>query len=201
MARSNAACVVSVPVAVLVLVGAVAAQKLEVKTHQDPKADFTSLRTYAWLPPAPGVKAVAPDAVSNPTLTQEALGPHIVAAVNRELTARGLTESDRETADVHMVYFAALTVGFDQSYLGEHYGYITGWPSPIPPGLAPSTSFTVYEKGTVLVDMVHRASKRGIWRGSVVTRIDQERTLEQRIKRINEAARRMFERFPIRPRK
>jgi hypothetical protein len=49
--------------------------------------------------------------------------------------------------------------------------------------------------------MVQRAAKRGIWRGSVVTRIDQERTLEQRIKRINEAAERMFERFPIRPKK
>jgi hypothetical protein len=100
-----------------------------------------------------------------------------------------------------MVYFAALTVGFNQSYLGEHYGYITGWPSPIPPGLAPSTSLTIYEKGTVLADMVQRAAKRGIWRGSVVTRVDQERTLEQRIKRINEAAERMFERFPIRPKK
>jgi hypothetical protein len=144
---------------------------------------------------------VAPDVVTNPTLTQEALGPHIVAAVDRQLAARGLTQADRDQADVHMVYFAALTVGFNQSYLGEHYGYITGWPSPIPPGLAPSTSLTIYEKGTVLVDMVQRAAKRGIWRGSVVTRIDQERTLEQRIKRINEAAERMFERFPIRPKK
>lgn len=201
MTRPDRALAAWIAVALLGLAGTVAAQKLEIKTHQDPKADFSTIRTYAWLPPAPGVKAVAPDAVSNPTLTQEALGPHIVAAVNRELTARGLTETDLETADVHMVYFAALTVGFNQSYLGEHYGYITGWPSPIPPGLAPSTSMTVYEKGTVLVDMVQRLAKRGIWRGSVVTRIDQERTLEQRIKRINEAAQRMFERFPIRPKR
>jgi hypothetical protein len=174
------------------------AQKLEVKTHEDPKADFAAIRTYAWLPPAPAIRAVAPDAVSNPTLTQEALGPHIVAAVDRQLAARGLTQTNADAADVHMVYFAALSVGFNQSYLGEHYGYITGWGSPIPPGLAPSTSLTVYEKGTVLVDMVQRVSKRGIWRGSVVTRIDQDKTLEQRIGRINEAAERMFERFPVR---
>ncbi|HXW07183.1 MAG TPA: DUF4136 domain-containing protein [Vicinamibacterales bacterium] len=181
--------------------GPAVAQKLEVKSHVDPKADFSAIRTYAWLPPAPAVRAVAPDAVSNPTLTQEALGPHIVAAVDKELARRGLTAGDRESADVHMVYFAALTVGFNQSYLGEHYGYITGWPSPIPPGLAPSTAMTVHEKGTVLVDMVQRAAKRGIWRGSVVTRIDQEKTLQQRIARIGEAVERMFERFPIRPRK
>ncbi|HSC27734.1 MAG TPA: DUF4136 domain-containing protein [Vicinamibacterales bacterium] len=191
----------SVAVGAIALAGTVAAQKMEVKTHQDPKADFAAVRTYAWLPPAPPIKTVAPDAVTNPTLTQEALGPHIVEAVSRQLAERGLVESDRDTADVHMAYFAALTVGFDQSYLGQYYGYVTGWPSPIPPGLAPSTSSTIYEKGTVLIDMIHRATNRGIWRGSAVTRVDQEKTLEQRIKRINQAAERMFERFPVRRKK
>jgi hypothetical protein len=181
----------------LLLVAAPGAQKLEVKTHQDPKADFSTIRTYAWLPPVPIVRNVAPDAVSNPTLSQEAIGPHIVAAVDRQLAARGLTQADRDSADVHVVYFAALTVGFNDSYLGEHYGYITGWPSPIPPGFAPSTSMNVYEKGTIVVDVVHRASKRGIWRGSVVTQVPQERTLEKRIERINEASERMFQRFPV----
>jgi hypothetical protein len=183
--------------AALLFVAAPGAQKLEVKTHQDPKADFSTIRTYAWLPPVPIVRNVAPDAVSNPTLSQEAIGPHIVAAVDRQLAARGLTQADRDSADVHVVYFAALTVGFNDSYLGEHYGYITGWPSPIPPGFAPSTSMTIYEKGTIVVDVVQRAAKRGIWRGSVVTQVPQERTLEKRIERINEAAERMFQKFPV----
>ena len=186
--------------AVAALAGAAAAQKLEVKTHQDEKADFAAIRTYAWLPPAPVVKNV-PDEYSNPTLSQEALGPPIMAAVDRELAARGLVQGDAETADVHVVYFAALTTGFAQSYLGEHYGYITGWGSPIPNGLAPSTSMTAVEKGTVLVDIVHRASKRAIWRGTVVTRVDQELTLEKRVQRINEATARMFQRFPVKPKK
>jgi hypothetical protein len=182
--------------AVMVLAGAAAAQKMEVKTHQDEKADFAAIRTYAWLPPAKAIQNV-PEEYSNPTLSQEALGPSIVAAVDRELTARGLVQADRETADVHVVYFAALTTGFSQSFLGEHYGYITGWGSPIPQGLAPSTSLTAVEKGTVLVDIVHRASKRAIWRGTAVTRIDQELTLEKRVQRINEATARMFQRFPV----
>ena len=185
----------------LALLVSVEAQKLEVKTNQDPKADFTAIKTYAWLPPAPIVKNVAPDALSNPTLSQEALGPHIVAAVDRQLAARGLTQTDRDSADVHVVYFAALTVGFHQTYLGEYYGYVTGWASPIAPGYTPSTSSTVFEKGTVIVDMVDRASNRAIWRGSVVTRIHQEHTLQKRIERINDGAARLFQRFPIRPTK
>jgi Domain of unknown function (DUF4136) len=177
------------------------AQKLEIKTQKDPKADFSAIRTYAWLPPAPIVKNVAPDAVSNPTLSQEALGPAIVAAVDRELAVRGLVLAPSDEADVHVAYFAALTVGFSQSYLGEYYGYVTGWASPIPQGLAPSTSMTVYEKGTVLVDVVHRATNRAIWRGTVVTRIHQEHTLEKRVERINDGAARLFRNFPIPPKK
>lgn len=186
---------------VLVLAGALGAQKLEVKAQRDPDADFTAIKTYAWLPAPPVVTNVAPDAVSNPTLTGEALGPHIVAAVDRQLTIRGLTKVDRDTADVHVAYFAALTAGVSQSFLGEHYGYITGWGPPIAPGLAPTTSAMVHEKGTVLIDIVQRATKRGIWHGSMVTRVNQEHTLEKRIARINEGTQRLFERFPVRPRK
>ena len=200
MARINRTRVLTAALTVA-LAGGAAAQKLDVKTHRDPKANFSQIRTYAWLPPPPMVRNVAPDAVSNPTLSDEALAPHITAAVDRQLAARGLTKTSADTADVHVVYFAALSVGFNQSYLGEHYGYITGWAMPIAPGYAPSTSVAVYEKGTVLVDLVDRALKRAIWRGSVVTRISQEHTLEKRIERINEGAARMFEKFPLKPKK
>jgi hypothetical protein len=172
--------------AFLALGGIVVAQKLEVKTNHDPDADFSAIKTYAWLPPAPVIKNTS-DAVSNPTLSQEALGPSIVAAVDKQLAARGLVPADR--------------VGFNQTYLGEYYGYVTGWGSPIAPGLAPSTSMTVYEKGAVVIDIVQRASKRAIWRGSVVTRVHQERTLDERIARINDGVERIFKRFPIQPKK
>lgn len=176
------------------------AQKLEIKTNQDPKANFAALKTYAWLPPAPLVKNVAPGGLTNPTLSEEALGPHIVAAIDRELTARGWTKvAEVNQADVKIAYFAALTTGFNNTYLGEYYGYVTGWANPIAPGYTPSTSMSVYEKGTVVVDIVQRAENRAIWRASVQTRINQEHTLQQRIERINQAAGRMFEKFPVKP--
>lgn len=186
--------------AVLLVATPAAGQKLKIETHKDPAADFSAIKTYAWLPPAPLVNN-APDGLTNPTLSQEVLGPHIVEAVDRQLARRGLTQVDQSTADVLVVYFAAMTVGFQKSYVGEYYGYITGWGSPIPSGLAPSTSSDIYEQGTVVVDLVQRASNRAIWRGSVVTRVHQERKLEERIARINDGTVRMFERFPIPPRK
>jgi len=183
----------------VVLVAVAVGQKVEIKTNQAPNTDFKVFKTYAWLPPVPVVRNVAPDAVTNPTLSEEALMPALVAAVDRELAARGLTKAAPESADVHVAYFAALSVGFNQSYLGEHYGYITGWASPIPIGLAPTTNVTVYEKGTVLVDIVDRAANKAIWRGTALTRIAQEHSVEKRIERINEAAKKMFEKYPVKP--
>lgn len=185
--------------ATLISAATAGAQKIEVKTNQDPKADFTRIKTYGWLPPVPAVKNVAPGSLTNPTLSEEALAPHIVAAVDRNLAARGWTKTDAGTADVQVAYFAALTVGFNNTYLGEYYGYVTGWANPIAPGYTPSTSASVYEKGTVIVDIVERADKRAIWRGSLMTKINQEHTLNQRIARINEGADRMFQKFPIKP--
>ena len=186
--------------ATLIFGTAVLAQKLEIETHRDEKADFSTLKTYAWLPPAPAVKNTS-DALSNPNLSQEVLGPHIVKAVDTQLARRGFTQVDKDSADVLVAYFAALTVGFSRTYLGEYYGYVTGWGSPIPPGLAPTTSATIYEQGAVVVDVVHRASNRGIWRGIARTRVHQDRKLETRIERINEATERMFQKFPVRPTK
>jgi Domain of unknown function (DUF4136) len=186
-------------VIVVAFSGHAAGQKLDIKTKKDPSADFSSVRTYAWLPPAPLLRNVAPDAASNPTLSQEALGPPIMAAVDRELAARGLVRVPADVADVHIAYFAALNTGFNETYLGEYYGYITGWGSPIPAGVAPTTSMTIYEKGTVLIDVVNRATSRAMWRGTVVTRIQHEHTLEKRVQRINDGAKRLFREFPIPP--
>ena len=202
MTRTQRNRVLSVTALTLLAVAAVGgAQKLEVKSERDPEANFTAIRTYAWLPPAPMIKNVAPDAVSNPNLTDEVLGPHLVAAFDKQLAARGLSKVERDAADIHVVYLAALTAGVSQSFLGEHYGYITGWGAPMAPTLAPATSSMVHQKGTVVVDVVQRASNRAIWRGSVVTRINQESTLDKRIARINEAAERIFQKFPIKAKK
>jgi hypothetical protein len=178
-------------------VSASGAQKLDVDTHSDPKADFTKIKTYAWLPPIPPIPDRPADAVSDPTLSQEVLRPHLVAAVDRQLAARGLTQTEKDKADVHIASYAMLTSNVSQTYLGEYYGYVTGWGSPIAPGLAPSTSSTIYQKGTVVVDVVNPAAKRAIWQAVIRARIDQERTLKQRVERINKAVDKMFEKFPV----
>ena len=67
------------------------------------------------------------------------------------------------------------------------------------PGLAPTSSLTVIETGTIIVDIVQRDPRKAIWRGTMKTRVNQENTEEKRVARINEATERVFRDFPVRP--
>jgi len=171
-----------------------AAQKLEVQTHRDQRADFSAIRTYGWLPTPPATSDVAPGALDNPNLSAKVLDPHIVAAIDRELAARGLKQVDQAESDVRVVYYAAMHVGVESDVLGSYYRYTTGWALP---AVSPSTaSMTIYQRGSVIVDVVNRTDT-AIWRGSVATRVNHENTLDKRIARINEAIAKIFERFPL----
>lgn len=172
----------------------VTAQKLDVESNRDQRADFAAIRTYTWLPTPPATSDVAPDAVQDPELSQTVIGPHIVAAIDRELAGRGLKQIDQGEPDVRVVYYAALHVGMDTHVLGSYYQYTTGWTLPGVP--ASTTSLAVYERGSVIVDVVDRR-KIAIWRGSVATRVNHENSRDKRIARINEAIARVFKTFPV----
>jgi Domain of unknown function (DUF4136) len=180
----------------LVAAGA-AAQKLKIETHRDEQANFAALKTYIWLPSPPSPKLVAPDAKGDPTLTQEVMGPHIIAAVDRELAARGLTKVESGDADIRVVYYANLSMNMDAAQLGSYYQYTTGWGTLV--GTYATTSTEVYERGSIVVDVVSPGSNKAIWRGSVASRINRENNLEKRIARVNEGIASMFAKFPVPP--
>ena len=179
--------------------GLATAQKLDIDAEVDRTADFSALTTYAWLKSPPATSAVAPGAVTDPGLSQNLLEPHIVAAVDRELASRGLRKVVGGEPQASVVYYAALDAGLDTAVLGSYYQYVTGWASPIPASGAAVISSKVYERGSIVVDLIAAQSNKAIWRGSASTRVNHENTPEKRVARINEAIRRMFERFPKRP--
>ncbi|HUK34387.1 MAG TPA: DUF4136 domain-containing protein, partial [Vicinamibacterales bacterium] len=66
--------------------------KYRVQATMDPQADFSKITTYSWLP-------------SHIVADQEADG-FIVAAIDRELQAAGLTLTDSDSSDVVVTYAA-----------------------------------------------------------------------------------------------
>jgi hypothetical protein len=180
-----------------VLAVSATAQKVQVEADRDERTDFAAIRTYSWLPSPPLKTETSPDGVSDPTISHEVLRPHIVSAIDRELTSRGLKKVDRGTSDVNVVYYAALSVGVTAQQLGSYYQYTTGWAMPLGP--MPTSSVQVFERGSIIVDVVSRRGNKAVWRGSVASNLNRENTLEKRIARIEDAIPRVFERYPVRP--
>jgi uncharacterized protein DUF4136 len=195
--RSPCSCPVLASIAVAMAVVGLDAAGIKVETEHDRKADFASLRSYAWLPTPPYVSQVAPDA-RDPRLAEEALDEPIRAAVDRVLAGKGFAASaDAAGPDFHVVYYAAFGIGMNASVLGEHYGYLTGWGSPLL-GTTATTSLRVLEEGTLVVDILRRDRTAAIWRGTATGAVDRSRTRKQRLNTIETAVRKMFAKFPSR---
>jgi hypothetical protein len=177
------------------MVVTLAAADIKVKTEYDREADFASLRTYTWLPTPSYTTTMAPHAPDE-RFERERLDEPIRAAVDRVLIAKHLPASEPGSSpDFYIVYYAAMGVGMNTSVLGEHYAYLTGWGSPLP-GTTATQSFRVIEEGTIVVDILRGDRTVAIWRGQATGAVDRTRTVEQRLRTIEEAARKLFAKFP-----
>jgi hypothetical protein len=53
-----------------------------------------------------------------------------------------------------------------------------------------------YEQGTLILDVIDAGSNKLIWRGSAAARVVDDKTPEERTRRVNEAVEKILERFP-----
>lgn len=121
-----------------------------VSTDVDPKGEFGRYRTFRWIQP--------PQEVS-PLLQQR-----IVEGVNRELIARGWSESAQ--ADIAIAAHVATQQrqDVDTFYSGPAYaGW--GWRGPWAAGSV-NTSVRTYEVGTLMVDLFDTQTRQAVWRGT-----------------------------------
>jgi hypothetical protein len=145
--------------------------------HQDydPKEDFSKFKTWAWAPTQPQASGPSdPMAVS--TLTQERLH----RSVERELTAKGLSQVDANSADFWVQHYAVV-----EQQIVVDPGYDWG-----------TNDVSSYDKGTIIVDLVTPKTKRLVWRGTASDVVDPDLTPNERETRIQEAVHEILEQFP-----
>ncbi len=179
---------------VLALVVVVQAAKIKVEAHREPGVNFSAIKTYVWLPSPPPTLQVAPGLMRDPKAIQQELEPIIMAGVDRELAKRGWTRVDRPDADVQIVYYLAHGTGFNASTIGEYYQYATGYALIVSPLLAPTASVSVYEEGSLILDIVE--DRRAIWRGTATTRINRENDDEKRRQVIENVIKKLIDKVP-----
>ena len=158
----------------------------KVKVDVDTTVNFSAFKTFGW---APGVVA------RNPLISQM-----IIAAVESELTARGLTKSD-DNPDVKVVVLAA--AGMDIQAVGPTWNnanYRT-WG-----GYANPAALMNITTGTLLVDLVDTRKDISVFRGvakDTLTRpVSADMTADAKSveKVVKKAVSKMFKKYPVQKR-
>jgi len=170
-----------------VLAGCASGPKLY--TNEDPAADFSGYRTYAF-------EAVL--GTDRPGYTS-LLSQYIKSAVQREMDLRGYTLSETNP-DLYINFYIHTkekirttqtpTTGGYYGYRGSRYGTWGGY-------TAYETQVTQYTEGTFNLDLIEARRDQLVWEGTMVGRIKED-TMENLRPRVDAAVATMFEQYPYR---
>jgi hypothetical protein len=173
---------ISIVSLLFILAGSAAAQKI--KVDFDKQFNFGNLKTYSW---DRGMRA------RNPYIDQM-----IVAGVERELAARGLTKKDSD-ADVLVVYAAAVGIDLNVAYGGR--GNSMGAPQQT--GIPTADRSWTVPKGSLAVTIVDPKSKDPLWSGVATDSLpgdpsaDVQKDAKRMEKPINRSIEKMFKKYPV----
>jgi hypothetical protein len=172
------------------LVALVSCSTVRVESDYNPQVDFSTLRSYAWMPDPPDVS-------SNPLLHNSILDGRIRSAVDRTLAGKGIRQVEVSQADFLVNYYVNLEqkIRVDTVPTTSYgYGY-GGWYG----GTASETRVQQYEEGTLILDVVDPEKDELLWRGSGSTRVSKKTSPEAREKKIDEIVSKLLESFPPAP--
>jgi hypothetical protein len=151
----------------------------------DKTANFAGFKTYAFKD---GTK-----------VGQPLIDDRIVAALEKELAAKGLTKSEANP-DVIVVYHVAFDKEKDISTYSSGYGggygpYGYGWGG----GWGSTTSTTQVRDilvGTMVIDIADAKKNQIAWRGMGVKEVNTTASPEKRDKSINDAVKKILKNYP-----
>ena len=165
----------------LVVASATTALAQNVTYDYDKTADFSKIKTYAWI--------------HGQELQDELNHKRVVSAIDAQLAAKGLTRVEPNgIADVLVAYNA----GFDRNLQIE--GSSMDWGGPLYRGNR-NGSARVAEivTGTLVIGMIDPETKSIVWRGVATRDVDMKASPEKRDKNVNKTVAKLFEHYPPKP--
>jgi hypothetical protein len=175
---------VTLAMAVLLAPALLLAQKTSY--DYDKTADFTGFKTYALK--------------EGTNVGQPLIDNRIVAAIEAQLAAKGLTKTDADP-DVFVVYHMAFDKQKDISTYSSGYGggygpYGWGWGGGGWAGGTTSTQVRDILIGTLVIDMADAKKGQLAWRGMGTKEVNTQANPEKRDKSINSAVKKIFKNYP-----
>lgn len=167
-------------------VAAVGCATLTVSSHVEPGLDVTRYRTFDWGP-ADALPVGDARLDQDPNFNDQMHG-----AIERNLALKGFTLAEvGSTPDLLIHYHANISQRIDVGSADRDFEFCSG------EGCEPP--ITVYEAGTLVIDIVEARTNRVIWRGWAQHGIKDELANPARMERlIEQAVSRMLARFPSR---
>jgi hypothetical protein len=117
-----------------------------------------------------------------------------VAAVQDELTKKGLTMTASGPPDLRARYFVLISASSSAQELGQFVPW-SAWGLP-PVQFGQTQSLRIVPRGSILLDFVPEGADLPVWRGVAQAEIHLGRSEEERAKRLREAVRDLIRRFP-----
>ncbi|MCF2826664.1 DUF4136 domain-containing protein [Pseudoalteromonas sp. L23] len=153
----------------------------------DKSVQFANYKTYAWSPEA--------DLKNNGREYQvnDLMEKRIRSAIQNEMSKQGFTLTDPQSADLLVNYHASVDTKIESDSLHTTYGarwnyWGIGWQT--------QTTTREYEVGTLVLDMIDKASNQLVWRGAKEGRLRSNQSPDQRTESINKTISELLANFP-----
>ena len=167
---------------------------IKVTVQNDKEFNFEGLKTYSWRLDGANPIRILENTLDKPEEVRKNVEPIILTAVDGELAKKGFKRVESGQPDLYLDYYVLIGPNTESQYHGQFVGAVPAWGLP---DFAMSTSaIKIYEQGSVIVDVVSPIQKHTVWRAKAAAEMDRRRTTTERTGIINEAARKMFEKFP-----
>jgi hypothetical protein len=181
----------AVVVALVLCVGVGAKTKTTIK--HDKAFDFAGKTTWAWHPDGSGSFKLLQATGEDPDKLYARFDPVISGAVEQALAARGLTRT-AGAPDFYVNYYVLIGPGNSTQYAGQFLAPTPEW--GVIPFVGATTSFEVFEQGSLILDVSAVSTKSVVWRGVAQAEIDRQRSAEARDQRLRDAVSELLKKFP-----
>jgi len=160
----------------LALIGCGITLAQDVRTNHMPGVDFSKYHTYKWVAIEGGAH---PDQITDAEIKQ---------AVDQQLTGKGMSKVDSDTANLYVGYQIAV----DQEKQWNAYGMGGGIRFG---GMGTATSSTI-DVGTLVLDMYDPATKQLVWSGHATKTIDPKSSQEKNQKNLDKSMQKLLKDYP-----
>ena len=159
---------------------------MQVNQDWDPAADFSDISTFAFM-----------SETEARAESQQLFAARVNAALEQELTAKGLRLSD-SNPDLLVAWDAATegkmsTTTHGTSYGGGYGRYRRGGGMRV--GTS-TTSVNEWTEGTLVVDLIDARTDAMVYTGSAQAKLNESASPDERTKNVNEAVAKILEKFP-----